>query len=101
MATYSFDFKLKVVKFYLKGNGYSSTAEFKHRVLHFMFESYYSAREAAAYFNIPIFTSVLEWQSLKNLIDKLQSELAYLSAENDVLKSLKNWMQRKNYSYFS
>ncbi|WP_143691172.1 helix-turn-helix domain-containing protein [Wohlfahrtiimonas populi] len=27
MAKYSFDFKLKVVKFYQKGNGYRSTAD--------------------------------------------------------------------------
>nr|WP_077928970.1 helix-turn-helix domain-containing protein [Wohlfahrtiimonas populi] len=29
-----------------------------------MSDHYYSVREAAAYFNIPAFTSVLEWQSL-------------------------------------
>ena len=154
MAKYSFDFKLKVVRFYLKGNGYNSTAdhfnilssavkkwvksyqyhgksgikprttkrsysaEFKHHVLKFMSDHYYSASEAAAYFNIPAFTSVLEWQTLfeqgglsaleprkkgrakkmklpkkpdnrteqEKLIDKLQAELAYLRAENDVLK---------------
>lgn len=154
MAKYSFDFKLKVVKFYQKGNGYSSTAdhfnidhstvkkwvkayqyhgqsgiqprttklsysaEFKHYVLKFMSDHYYSAREAASYFNIPAFTSILEWQSLfkegglsaleprqkgrpkkmrlpkkpdnrteqEKLIDQLQAELAYLRAENDVLK---------------
>lgn len=154
MAKYTFDFKLKVVKFYLKGNGYCSTSdhfgvdqsavrkwvkayqyhgqsgiqprttkrlysvEFKHYVLKFMSDHYYSAREAASYFNIPAFTSVLEWQSLfeqgglsalksrkkgrpkkmrlpkkpdnrteqEKLIDQLQAELAYLRAENDVLK---------------
>ena len=83
-----------------------------------MSEHYYSAREVAAYFNIPAITSVLEWQTLfeqgglialeprkkgrpkkmrlpkkpdnrteqEKLIDKLQAELAYLRAENDVLK---------------
>ena len=156
MAKYSFDFKLKVVKFYLNGNGYCSTADyfnvdqstvrkwvkayqyhgksgiqprvtkrtysakFKHHVLKFMLDHCYSAREVAAYFNIPAFTSVLEWQNLfeqggfaaleslkkgrpkkmrlpkkpdnrteqEKLIDKLQAELAYLRAENDVLKKL-------------
>ncbi|WP_332881409.1 helix-turn-helix domain-containing protein [Wohlfahrtiimonas populi] len=32
--------------------------------MRFMSDHYYSVREAAAYFNIPAFTSVLEWQSL-------------------------------------
>ena len=154
MAKYSFGFKLKVVQFYLKGNGYcitadhfnmdqsavrkwvkayqyhgqsglypratkqSYSAEFKHHVLKFMSDSGYSAREVAAYFNIPAFTSVLKWQALfeqggfialeprkkrrpknmrvpkksdnrteqEKLIDQLQAELAYLRAENDVLK---------------
>lgn len=154
MAKYSFEFKLKVVKFYLKGHGYDSTADhfnilssavrkwvkayqyhgrsglkprttkqsysaqFKHHVLTFMAQNYYSASETAAYFNIPAFTSVLEWQTLfeqgglnaleprkkgrpktmrlpkkpdtrteqEKLIDQLQAELAYLRAENDVLK---------------
>ncbi|GAA5103309.1 hypothetical protein GCM10023338_21700 [Wohlfahrtiimonas larvae] len=86
--------------------------------LNIMSDHYYSAREAASYFNIPAFTSILEWQTLfkegglsaleprkkgiptkmrlpkkpdnrteqERLIDKLQAELAYLRAENDVLK---------------
>ncbi len=156
MTKYNFDFKFKVIQFYLTGKGYCSTAdyfnidqstvkkwvklyqyhgqsgleprsskqsystEFKHHVLQFMSDNHYSAREAAAYFNIPAFTSILEWQSLfeqgglvaleprkkgrpkkmrlpkkadnrteqEKLIDQLQAELAYLRAENDVLKKL-------------
>lgn len=94
------------------------SAQFKLQVLTFMAQRNLSLMEAATHFNIPAFTSILEWKSLfkqgdltalesfkkcrpkqmeppKKIVpktdiektkDEFIAELAYLQAENDVLK---------------
>lgn len=102
------------------------STQFKINVLTHMVNNGLSARETAAFFNIPAFTSVLEWEKAYSLngieglktrkkgrtpmtvkpkstpkndkdksLQELLDEVAYLRAENDVLKKLQELREKK------